>query len=714
MRAFPRPISLALALAVLPGLGHALGLGALRGEAFLGEPLRVEVQLIGDSPAPLGRECVALQRPEQTPDDGSFPRNMTARLESRANGQVIVLTTPTSVAMPILEFRISLRCGFNVSREYSLLPLPRNEVTKPATEPEPTAAKPAPPPATAKVAKAPRAARIPDGVDAVIYSVGKDMTVAELAEEYFRNQPMRRARFKRWVLEANPGLSADSKLSKGQDVTIPSGIPPRRPGDRQDPVTGEFLNADETTTKAPATPVAPAAANRPEKAATAAIAKDDGGTRAPIKDQLKIGGENKPPSFRNMKEAGQIIDRLNTLLEQQLAATVSAEDKLGKLETSVNDLQQRLGKAEANMAAADTRNKAALQAAQDALTAQEERSQWLITVAGLGGLVAGAAITLALVVLLRRKPKQPPQFFAPGNAADDAPDTVLADLSAPTEAPPATAPAAEPEPSNADLGKSAFHRETIPEAAPATIKTLRPSLDFREALAQSDRAAEASTHQAAAVADTPPAPPLDLDFELEPETRLELDPLDFTPEPTSATPLPPLSSVFESLNVTLPASPEPAAALTAGETGAGIVELTNVMVSMGLANSAAETLARHIAENPRQSLQHWLKLLEVYRLQGSRDAFEKTAEELRTHFNVQAGSWEGQPGHGADTGLPTRTSLEDFPHLLRNIQTTWREAGCVQYLHSLLTDNRQGTRSGFSQSVAEELLLLIAMLSEQG
>jgi len=55
-----------------------------------------------------------------------------------------------------------------------------------------------------------------------------------------------------------------------------------------------------------------------------------------------------------------------------------------------------------------------------------------------------------------------------------------------------------------------------------------------------------------------------------------------------------------------------------------------------------------------------------------------------------------------------------FPHLLRNIQTTWREAGCVQYLHSLLTDNRQGTRSGFSQSVAEELLLLIAMLSEQG
>ena len=54
MRAFPRPISLALALAVLPGLGHALGLGALRGEAFLGEPLRVEVQLIGDSPAPSG------------------------------------------------------------------------------------------------------------------------------------------------------------------------------------------------------------------------------------------------------------------------------------------------------------------------------------------------------------------------------------------------------------------------------------------------------------------------------------------------------------------------------------------------------------------------------------------------------------------------------------------------------------------------------------
>lgn len=691
LRQLPHALNrLAFALAVIPGFSYALGLGALHGEAYLGEPLRVEIQLVGDSTTPLGRDCVSLQRPEQTPDDGSFPRNMTARIEPRAGGQAIVLSTPTSVAMPILEFRVALRCGFNVSREYSLLPLPKNENAKAAApEPAPQPA-PASPVSSKPAAKLPsRATRIPDGIESVTYTVTADMTLEQLAELNFRNQPMRRARFKRWVIEANPGLDATSRLNKGQEVAIPAGIPPRRPGDRQDPVTGEFLNAirDEAPGKVVATHPAPAATARtPTDPATPA----SGGTKAASKDQLKIGGENKPPSFRNMKEAAQIIDRLNTLLEQQLAATVSAEDKLGKLETSVSDMEQRLGKAEANMAASEARQKAALKAAQDTLQAQEEHSQWLITIAGVGGLVLGAAITLALG-LLRRKPKPASPFFVADTTAPpiDSPDVEAAAETFRTVA--LTVP-------DAPVATSAFQQEPTPDP---TITTLRPTPDFREALTSLQ---EQPPRAATEVKAHPASPPVNLDFELDPTAHFELDPLDFTPGGEKPLPLP---SIFESLNTTLPASPVPLPALDGLESGTGVVELTNVMVSMGLAASAAESLAKHIATHPRQSLQHWLKLLDVYRIQGSREAFEKAAEEMRAHFNVRAGTWE----HSAD--LPTRTSIEDFPHLLRNLQSTWREPGCVQYMHSLLTDNREGTRSGFSQSVAEELLLLIAMLSEQ-
>lgn len=694
-RRLPLPLNrLTLALATLPGLSYALGLGGLHGEAYLGEPLRVEIQLVGDSTPPLGRDCVSLQRPEQTPDDGSFPRNMTARIEPRAGSQVIVLSTPTSVAMPILEFRVALRCGFNVSREYSLLPLPKNDGTKAAApDPVPAPAPTVPSPTSSKPATKPaRAARIPDGIDSVTYNVAADMTLEQLADQHFHNQPMRRARFKRWVIEANPGLDASSRLSKGQEVAIPAGIPPRRPGDRQDPVTGEFLNAtrEDSPGKVTVPPKAPAA-KLPATAETTAPAS--GGTQAASKDQLKIGGENKPPSFRNMKEAAQIIDRLNTLLEQQLAATVSAEDKLGKLETSVSDMEQRLGKAEANMAASELRQKAALKAAQDMLQAQEEHSQWLITIAGVGGLVLGTAITLALG-LLRRKPKPATPFFVADTAAEA---TVSATPETVSQPPRASESAVQDAPAAA----SAFHRESEPEQV---VHTVRPSLDFREALTSVTELPP----QAATEAKPPPTPPTlptaHLDFELDPEAHFELDPLDFTAKGEKPLPLP---SVFESLNTTLPTSPTPLPALDGIENGTGVVELTNVMVSMGLAASAAESLAKHIAAHPRQSLQHWLKLLDVYRIQGSREAFEKAAEEMRAHFNVRAGTWE----HTTD--LPTRTSIEDFPHLLRNLQSTWREPGCVQYMHALLTDNREGTRSGFSQSVAEELLLLIAMLSEQ-
>lgn len=134
------------------------------------------------------------------------------------------------------------------------------------------------------------------------------------------------------------------------------------------------------------------------------------------------------------------------------------------------------------------------------------------------------------------------------------------------------------------------------------------------------------------------------------------------------------------------------------------LELAEVMISMGLADGAAETLVDHIRAHPRRALYHWLKLLDIYKTSGNKEDFERSAAELRRNFNIQADDWQ------ADDGAPPR-SIEDYGHLCIRIQELWEQpSSCIEYMARLLEDNRGGTRLGFPQSAAEEILFLIALL----
>lgn len=134
------------------------------------------------------------------------------------------------------------------------------------------------------------------------------------------------------------------------------------------------------------------------------------------------------------------------------------------------------------------------------------------------------------------------------------------------------------------------------------------------------------------------------------------------------------------------------------------LELAEIMVSMGLAQGAADALTERIRNNPRRALFHWLKLLEVYRQAQRKDDFERAAQELRQAFNVQPAGWVAGPGS---------ISIEDFPHLVDRLRQLWPTPACTQFLNDLLEDNRGGTRSGLPQSVAEEILLLERILNAE-
>ncbi|MRR09782.1 hypothetical protein EG831_06870 [bacterium] len=172
----------------------------------------------------------------------------------------------------------------------------------------------------------------------------------------------------------------------------------------------------------------------------------------------------------------------------------------------------------------------------------------------------------------------------------------------------------------------------------------------------------------------------------------------------------PLSSAFDP-NATLINAPAVAASVPklpeappgAEPDTAQTLELAEIMLSMGLAEGAADALTEHIRVHPRQALYHWLKLLDVYRATGKREEFQRTAAELRHSFNVQAADW------GSHTD---RHGIEDYPHISAAITNTWRKPGSADYLQSLLEDNRGGTRAGFPEQVAEEILLLLALLKD--
>jgi len=136
------------------------------------------------------------------------------------------------------------------------------------------------------------------------------------------------------------------------------------------------------------------------------------------------------------------------------------------------------------------------------------------------------------------------------------------------------------------------------------------------------------------------------------------------------------------------------------------LELADIMLSMGLGHGAAQTLTEQIRNEPKQALLHWLKLLEIYRQNGQQAEFEKSAEELRQHFNVQPEDWQVRP--------ESLRSIEDYPHIAARMCELWARPACLVYLQTLLADNRGGARSGFPQSVAEEFLLLTTMLKARG
>ena len=678
---------------------HAVGLGPAQGAPILGEPLRLEVPLIGGFDRPVHDACITVRRSPEAIDADYFPRDLVGRLDTRSTPPRIILSGDAALRQPLVEFRITVTCGYNLARDYVLMTSPRSERPQAAQAAVPSAETVAAPTVVASrerqrprvegpVVAAPVAQAgggLPDGLPGSTVTLDQEMTLEQLARQHFPG-PLRQGRFMRWVAEANPHLFAgatnlrEHRLPAGTQLVVPVGVPPRRLGDHRQGVTplGEPMPAAPPSPAASTTTAAaPAATSVPEHSAQAAARAEAKPAHESKKDRLVVGASGG--GARDMKETMVLVERLTAMMEEQISAQSANQDKIHQLESTVAEMTKTI----ARMEAESRRREAALQAELQALRAErlddDARGWWQLALAVMGGGLLGVALMWIQRLYSERKRKDETSY-----------DALLAE-----ETPARNMPTQPPNPSEPTLG---------PEPAPAA-----PAASFTPPASPKLRAS--STAPARAVAPQPqfkptaprtaPPPP--------PKPTISI-PAQTSPQVTAAAAEPPLSLrlEFEPPAPTPPLRPlmEPISTEPATSPGAAAIELANIMATMGLADSAAEALETHIRENPHDSLPHWLKLLELHRASGNRTEFERAANEMRQFFNVQTDEW------GQET-LGGRSSIEAYPHLRTQLTRQWRQPECAAFLGSLLTDTREGTRAGFPVGVAEEILLLVALLNSE-
>lgn len=383
LRVFRRRI-IAGAMAAVPVAGYAVGLGAVAGDPVLGEALRLEVPLTGSGEKPVDDSCIEVHRSAGGVSDEYYPRDLSIRLEQSGGNRRLLLTTRSVIRQPVVEFRILVTCGYNVARDYLLLASPRSVTV--AAEPP----KAAPGPAPSAPAPAADAGSFPDGMGAKPFVVDKEMTLADIARLHFPG-PLRRERFIRWVVEANPRQFAGAadprslRLASGTRLWIPDGVPPRRPAD----------NAPARNT--PSAPPPKAAAVPTEAPRREPEHPAEKGKR---KDRLVIGG-GLPA--RSLKETAEMVDRLTAMLEQQVAAETAAQEKIHELETALAELSKTVTAQDAVAKQREAKLRAEWEAERRVRAEQEQRNWWQLPVAILAGGLLGAGLLHWLRTLLARR-----------------------------------------------------------------------------------------------------------------------------------------------------------------------------------------------------------------------------------------------------------------------------------------------------------------------
>jgi len=285
----------ALTAALTPALASAIGLGEITLHSRIGEPLMAEVPIISSHEAPLATcfSMVALR-------GSDFPviTNAKPRLIKRGSSYILQIVGTRPISEPIFAVGIRANCGYDIEREYVLIPEPPIELAQSAgTMNE----QPAP---TGKVGK----------TSSWVAREGE--TLEDIADAQAPASAAERQRLLAGLKRANPTLDADMPLAEGTAVRMPS--PQRAKAPR--PERAEAPDTQGARNDRPAAPKAPS--HKPKQASAPTTDKTD---------RLVLGAASAPLPPSRTGNSG-------------LSSLAETEERLLKLETTLHLLTREMEK----------------------------------------------------------------------------------------------------------------------------------------------------------------------------------------------------------------------------------------------------------------------------------------------------------------------------------------------------------------------------------
>jgi pilus assembly protein FimV len=110
-------------------------------------------------------------------------------------------------------------------------------------------------------------------------------------------------------------------------------------------------------------------------------------------------------------------------------------------------------------------------------------------------------------------------------------------------------------------------------------------------------------------------------------------------------------------------APEPAPRELSVEELLDLEQQADFFIALGQEDAAVDLLMSHLRSAGGQSPLPYTKLLEIYRRQGDRSAYERTRARFNRRFNAYAPDW--------DTGPTAGRSLEDYPETIALLEGAW-------------------------------------------
>jgi hypothetical protein len=124
-------------------------------------------------------------------------------------------------------------------------------------------------------------------------------------------------------------------------------------------------------------------------------------------------------------------------------------------------------------------------------------------------------------------------------------------------------------------------------------------------------------------------------------------------------------------------------------------------IALGQEDAAVDLLMSHLRSAGGQSPLPYTKLLEIYKRQGDRSAYERTRARFNRRFNAYAPDW--------DTGPTTGRSLEDYPDTIALLEGAWESPIDAMAILEGLLFKRDDTSELFDLPAYRDVLVLYSL-----